>query len=141
MTPDQAAYAHEVADWAEKTQRGKLMYDQNDWLQVSRQVDREHRGRVPIAKMREGACRTRACLAGKVAIDRAPAGTTVNRDTLHFPDGTTGTVADFASQELGLDSDQAAAVFYSNSRNAATRLHYVADHPRADCCEIARAIP
>ena len=139
MTPEQQAYAHEVADWAESQPTGKLTYEQNDWIIVNKRVLRDDNGHLPIEKMREGQCKTKVCLAGKVAIDKAPAGTTVVDDILYLPDGKIEIIADFARDALGLTYEQSISVFYAGADEAAKRLHYVADHPDAEADAIWRA--
>lgn len=144
MTPEQSAYAHEIASWATLGQTG---YDQGEWIYLHRESDgwnektNESIG-VPVEKIREGSCGTDACIAGRVAIDRAPVGTLVfDGETLKFPNGSEDHVSDFAARELGLTKEQADAVFYADAPEAAERLHYVADHPEATAYQIHKVAP
>lgn len=139
MTPEQAKYAKALAAW---TQPGREGYDQNEWVFVDGLYDDEEGQlveEIPIERMREGTCGTHACLAGRVAIDRAPAGTVV-RDitTLVFPDGGQMEMPDFAMEQLGLTFDQTTAVFWASAPYASQRLAYIADHPQVDSGELHR---
>lgn len=134
MTPEQQAYAHQVADWAVFGREG---YDQGDWLSISYPVDDdsyEEPYELPIEKIREGSCGTQMCIAGRVAVDRAPKGTKVrDGEYLVFSSdpGDYEHVSTFAARELGLTAPQANTVFYAITGEASARLHYLADHPDA----------
>jgi hypothetical protein len=142
MNLEQAEYARRVAKWA---MPGTPGYDQNEWILVLYPGEYEDDGSpetVPIAAMREGSCQTTACIAGGVAIERAPEGTmVVDGVDLIFPDGEVVSVPDFATQELGLTYDQALTIFWVPAPYAAQRLAYVADHPGAGSEEIRDAFP
>jgi hypothetical protein len=147
MTPEQADYARQIAAWA---QPGRPGYDQLDWIHFTGQLpDDSHRivngeyvVEVPITMMREGSCGTETCIAGRVAIERAPEGTLL-RDSvmLVFPDDSGMNIEEFARRELGLTRDQSDAVFYCNSPQAGQRLAYFADHPDATGAAAAVAYP
>ena len=142
MDQSQAQLARRIAKWALS---GAPRYNPIEWISTPEFEDgKDYLGpiTVPVERMRDGSCRTSACLAGEVAIQRAPEGTlVVDGDTLIFPDETSALVHEFAQEQLGLSYEQARVIFWAPSPQAAQRLSYVADHPSASVREIVRAFP
>lgn len=74
---------------------------------------------VPVAQLREGGCKTSACIAGYVSLVTAPVGTTVaHGDLLRFPDGGSIRVKDWAQEQLDITDEQADTLFYSEDETA-----------------------
>lgn len=141
MTPEQAKYAKALAAWG---QPGRQDYAQDEWIFVPDLFNEwgQTAEEIPIERMREGSCGTSACLAGRVAIERAPAGTLLRNDVdLVFPDGGQMEIAEFAAEQLGLTYDQSIAVFWAAAPYASQRLAYIADHPDVSVDELEMAVP
>jgi hypothetical protein len=141
MSNPKAADLRALADWAESRPPG---FDQNMWLTVDGPTEyilAEEEG-VPVTAMREGACRTSACLAGRWVVEHAPDGTVVvNGETLLIPGEDPILLPEWAAQDMGLSYEQALAIFYAPAKDAIARLRYVAEHQNARVNEIERAVP
>ena len=76
------ALCNEVAEWAEHalTHQTHVGFDMTDWISSNvlyEAFDSEFGdSSVPVEQLREGSCGTAACIAGYVALTRAPWGTT-----------------------------------------------------------------
>jgi hypothetical protein len=140
MNLEQAEYARQIAKWA---QSGTPDYNQDEWILYSGKDEYGDISEiVSIEVIREGSCQTTSCIAGRIALDRAPEGTmVVDGVELVFPDGAEVRIADFAADEIGITTDQALAIFWVPVPYASQRLFYVADHPDASHTEIRDAFP
>lgn len=145
MNDEQKELAREVVKWArhQLTLRGRSprtpKYDQDVWFMVPAKLSDKL---VSIGSMREGSCKTDACLAGYTAILTAPADTMVrDEEYLRFADGTEKEVWTYAAGKLGLDHDHAMAIFYSDSGNALERLEYLIEHPETPVEELRELFP
>lgn len=134
-----AALCEEVANWAE---RYPEQHNQGLWLHAEGSKWDSYDSTIPIEEMRSGQCKTTACAAGIVTLLRAPEGTTVDpMDNLHFPDGTSTDICDFAAKELGLEDVGYGMIFYTSNETAIARLHYLAENPDATRTELEQAVP
>jgi len=127
-----AELCKEVADWAEKAQNTRgtaVAFDMTDWIHNDDLY--ESADEIPVEQLKEGSCGTAACIAGYVALMRAPKGTTTTGSTLYLPDGGMTDCDRFAQGELGIDSSQASALFYCSNDTAIARLRYLSENPDA----------
>jgi hypothetical protein len=85
-------------------------------------------------------CGTTLCMAGWVAFQQAPTGTSFNpwTSTFTLPNGNAKTMKDFAVDELELTADQCSALFFgaNNADELEALIDYIEAHPDADVHEL-----
>jgi hypothetical protein len=137
MNEEQRALAERIYAWAsaqEPQDATEFRYSQNDWVaspELAITFDTAEEPRCPITKLREGGCKTAACLAGAITLMTAPKEVNTDGVTLFWPNGDQEDMDKWAAKQLGMDHDVAQVIFYSNKVAALLRFRYWIDHPEA----------